>query len=312
MSEGIDPAGTGVAPAGAVRDRSAAQASRPGPVRRVFGTSKGVVGGALVALVVLTGIFAPVVIPKEAATRIDVLHRLAPPSAQHLLGTDQLGRDELVRVLLGARTSLYVGVFAVGLSIVIGLPLGLIGGYFGGWIDLVLMRIVDAIISFPVLLLALVISAVLGPDLTNATLSIGIVYAPYLARIARSEVLKVSAMPYVEAARASGAGHVWIMLRTVLPNIMPPVIVQSTISMAFAILAEAALSFLGLGTQPPTPSWGLMIQAARNYLDLAPWTALVPGAAIALSVLGLNMLGDALRDALDPSFVLEQGVAGKG
>ncbi|HKI57461.1 MAG TPA: ABC transporter permease [Trueperaceae bacterium] len=293
-------------------DRGRAASGRARALRRIFRTSKGLVGGTLVALVVVVGVLGPVVIPHHLATQIDVLHRLAPPSAAHPLGTDQLGRDELVRMLLGARTSLYVGVLAVALSVVIGLPLGLIGGYFGGWADLVLMRIVDAIISFPVLLLALTISAVLGPNLTNATLSIGIVYAPYLARIARSEVLKVSAMPYVEAARASGAGHVWIMLRTVLPNIVPPVIVQSTISMAFAILAEAALSFLGLGTQPPTPSWGLMIQAARDYLDIAPWTALVPGAAIALSVLGLNMLGDALRDALDPSFVMEQARRAEG
>ncbi|MEJ2665645.1 MAG: ABC transporter permease [Deinococcales bacterium] len=305
-ANGPNAAVTGVQGAAAAV-RPAGPSTRPSALRRIFRTPKGVVGGVLVALVVLTGIFGPILIPKDAATHIDVLHRLAPPSVHHLLGTDQLGRDELVRMLLGARTSLYVGVFAVGLSILIGLPLGVVGGYFGGWVDLVLMRIVDAIISFPVLLLALTISAVLGPNLTNATLSIGIVYAPYLARIARSEVLKVAALPYVEAARASGAGHLWIMLRTVLPNIMPPVIVQATISMAFAILAEAALSFLGLGTQPPTPSWGLMIQAARDYLDMAPWTALVPGTAIALSVLGLNMLGDSLRDALDPSFVMDEG-----
>jgi peptide/nickel transport system permease protein len=171
------------------------------------------------------------------------------------------------------------------------------------------MRLVDALLSFPVLLLALTISAILGASLRNATLAIGIAFAPYLARIVRSETLKVSTLPYIEAAKALGASHWRIVSRSVMPNIMAPLIVQATISVAFGILAEAGLSFLGLGTQPPTPSWGLMIQASRDYLDVAPWTALVPGGAVALTVLGLNMLGDAMRDALDPTFNLESAGA---
>jgi peptide/nickel transport system permease protein len=192
---------------------------------------------------------------------------------------------------------------------VLGLPVGVLAGYFRGWLDLTLMRLVDALLSFPVLLLALTISAILGASLRNATLAIGIAFAPYLARIVRSETLKVSTLPYIEAAKALGASHWRIVSRSVMPNIMAPLIVQATINVAFGILAEAGLSFLGLGTQPPTPSWGLMIQASRDYLDVAPWTALVPGGAVALTVLGLNMLGDALRDALDPTFNLESAGA---
>ncbi|MFO7854183.1 MAG: ABC transporter permease, partial [Paracoccaceae bacterium] len=175
-----------------------------------------------------------------------------------------------------------------------------------GWTDSGLMRLVDTFLSFPVLLLALTISAVLGPSLPNTILAIGIAFAPYLARIVRGEALRVAALPYIEAARSQGATHLRIVRRHVLPNIMAPVIVQATISVAFAILAEAGLSFLGLGTQPPTPSWGLMIQASRDYLDVAPWTALAPGLAVALTVLGLNMLGDALRDAMDPTVAAER------
>jgi ABC-type dipeptide/oligopeptide/nickel transport system permease subunit len=180
-----------------------------------------------------------------------------------------------------------------------------LAGYFGGWADSALMRLVDTLLAFPVLLLALTISAVLGPSLPNTILAIGVAFSPYLARIVRGETLKVTALPYIEAARSQGASNARIIRLHVLPNIMAPVIVQATISVAFAILAEAGLSFLGLGTQPPTPSWGLMIQASRDYLDVAAWTAIVPGLAVALTVLGLNMLGDVLRDALDPTVVSE-------
>ena len=200
------------------------------------------------------------------------------PSAGHLFGTDQLGRELVWRVLLGAHTSLVIAVAAVILSILIGLPIGVLAGYYRGWTDHALMRLVETLLSFPALLLALTISAVLGPNERNAILAIGIAFSPYLARIVRLHVL---------------------------PNIMAPLIVQATISVAFAILAEAGLSFLGLGTQAPTPSWGLMIQASRDYLDIAPWTALVPGVAIATTVLGLNMLGDVLRDVLDPTMAVE-------
>ncbi|AXI43558.1 ABC transporter permease [Sulfitobacter sp. SK011] len=265
-----------------------------------FFTSKGIIGIVLVTGVVLVAIFAPLVIPAEFATKMNMRARLDPPSMDYLFGTDQLGRDLFYRVMLGARTSVMIAVSAVVMSVVIGLPLGIISGYYGGVTDNLLMRLVDTLLSFPVLLLALTISAVLGPNLQNTIIAIGIAFTPFLARIIRGEALRIAQMPYVEAARAAGTTDLMMILRHILPNIMPPVIVQATISLAFAILAEAGLSFLGLGTQPPRASWGLMIQASRDYLDVAPWTALVPGAAVALTVLGLNMFGDVLRDALDP------------
>lgn len=265
-----------------------------------FRTAKGLIGATLVLLIVAVAILSPLLIPADWATRMDMRARLSPPTLAHPLGTDQLGRDLLYRVLLGARTSVMIAGAAVLMSIVIGLPLGLISGYVGKTTDNVLMRLVDTLLAFPALLLALTISAVLGPNLQNTIIAIGIAFTPYLARIIRGEALRVAQMPYVEAARTAGNTGPRLIVRHILPNIMPAVIVQSTISLAFAILAEAGLSFLGLGTQPPDASWGLMIQASRDYLDRAPWTALVPGAAVALTVLGLNMFGDALRDALDP------------
>jgi len=265
-----------------------------------FLTTKGLIGLTLVTLIALIGILAPVFIPSDAATAMDMTARLSPPSWKHPFGTDQLGRDLMVRVLLGARLSLEIAVTAVLMSIVIGLPLGMVSGYVGGRVDNVLMRLVDTLLAFPALLLALTISAVLGPNIQNTIIAIGVAFTPYLARIVRGETLRVAQMPYVEAARAAGTTDSLILTRHILPNIMPAVIVQATISVAFAILAEAGLSFLGLGTQPPAASWGLMIQASRDYLDRAPWTALVPGMAVALTVLGLNMFGDVLRDILDP------------
>ncbi len=266
-------------------------------------SAKGLIGLSLVILVGLVAVLSPLLIPEALSTKIDVTARLMPPSFDHLFGTDQLGRELFHRVLLGASTSLFIAFTAVALSILVGLPLGILSGYFAGWADHVLMRVVDTLLSFPAILLALVISSVLGPNVRNTILAIGIAFAPYLARIVRGETLKVCSLPYMEAIRSQGASNLRIISRHVMPNIMPPVIVQATISVAFAILAEAGLSFLGLGTQPPTPSWGLMIQASRDYLDVAPWTALVPGIAVALTVLGLNMLGDVLRDVLDPTIV---------
>lgn len=265
-----------------------------------FLSAKGLVGIGIVVLILLIAIFAPFFIPEEYSTRMDMRARLQMPSLNHLLGTDQLGRDLFYRVMMGARTSMMIAVTAVATSVILGLPIGVISGFYGGHTDNVLMRIVDTFLSFPVLLLALTISAVLGPNLPNTIVAIGIAFTPFLARIIRGEALRVTQMPYVEAARASGTTDLHLILRHILPNIMPPVIVQATISLAFAILAEAGLSFLGLGTQPPRASWGLMIQASRDYLDVAPWTALVPGAAVGLTVLGLNMFGDVLRDVLDP------------
>jgi len=251
-------------------------------------------------LILLIAVFAPLVIPEQAATQMNMRARLLPPSTEYWLGTDNLGRDLFARVILGTRLSILIAVTAVWTSLAIGLPIGVISGYFGGRIDNILMRLVDAFLSFPALLLALTISAVLGPSLPNTILAIGVAFTPFLARIIRGETLRVARLPYVEAARASGTTDLWMIVRHVLPNILPAVIVQTTISLAFAILAEAGLSFLGLGTQPPQASWGLMIQTSRDYLDVAPWTALVPGAAIGITVLALNVLGDDLRDAFDP------------
>ncbi|MCE8009816.1 ABC transporter permease [Aestuariivita sp.] len=265
-----------------------------------FRSTKGILGTAIVLIVLSIAILAPILIPADWATRMDMRARLSPPTWAHPMGTDQLGRDLMFRVLLGAQTSIFIAAAAVLMSIVIGLPLGLISGYMGRTTDNVLMRLVDTLLSFPALLLALTISAILGPNLQNTIIAIGIAFTPFLARIIRGEALRVAQMPYVEAARTAGNSDLRLITLHILPNIMPAVIVQATISLAFAILAEAGLSFLGLGTQPPDASWGLMIQASRDYLDRAPWTALVPGAAVALTVLGLNMFGDALRDALDP------------
>lgn len=265
-----------------------------------FRSAKGILGAIVVLTVLAIAVFAPLLIPADWATRMDMRARLSPPTWGHPLGTDQLGRDLFFRVLLGAQTSIFIAAAAVLMSIVVGLPLGLISGYVGKTTDNVLMRLVDTLLSFPALLLALTISAVLGPNLQNTIIAIGIAFTPFLARIIRGEALRVAQMPYVEAARTAGNSDLRMITLHILPNIMPVVIVQSTISLAFAILAEAGLSFLGLGTQPPDASWGLMIQASRDYLDRAPWTALVPGAAVGLTVLGLNMFGDALRDALDP------------
>jgi ABC-type dipeptide/oligopeptide/nickel transport system permease subunit len=267
---------------------------------RRFLTAKGLVGAALVVAMVLVAIVAPLLIPADYGTRMTMTARLHPPSELHWLGTDQLGRDLFYRVMLGARTSLGIAVAAVLMSLVLGLPIGMVSGFYRGHIDNALMRLVDTLLSFPALLLALTISAMLGPSIANATIAIGVAFTPFLARIVRGEALRVTQMPYVEAARAAGATDLNLILRHVAPNVMPPIIVQATISLAFAVLAEAALSFLGLGTQPPQSSWGLMIQASRDYLDVAPWTGLVPGAAVAITVLGLNMSGDILRDVFDP------------
>ncbi len=263
-------------------------------------TPKALVGLTLIVVIFAISIAAPFLIPASLGTKMQMALRLKPPMAGHPLGTDQLGRDLLYRVLLGARTSLTIATAAVAMSIAVGLPLGIVSGYFGGWLDNVLMRLVDTLLSFPALLLALTISSMLGPSLPNTIIAIGVAFTPFLARIIRGEALRVGQMPYVEAARAAGTRDLDMIVRHVLPNVVPLVIVQGTISLAFAILAEAGLSFLGLGTQPPQSSWGLMIQASRDYLDVAPWTGLVPGAAVALTVLGLNMFGDVLRDLFDP------------
>jgi peptide/nickel transport system permease protein len=225
---------------------------------------------------------------------------LAPPSLAHPMGTDDLGRDEFSRVIFGARIALLAGVISVSIAVVIGLPVGLLSGYYGGRVDDVVMRLTDALLSFPFLVLALALVAILGAGVDKAMIAIGLVFTPRFIRLSRAQVLGEREQPYVEAARAMGAGDGRILWRHLLPNSLSPLLVQASLDMAGAITAEATLSFLGLGTQPPTPAWGSMLNLAQSYLSTAPWTAIFPGLAIFLTVLALNLLGDGLREALDP------------
>ncbi len=230
----------------------------------------------------------------------DFGHLLGAPSLAHLMGTDDLGRDVFSRVVFGARTALLAGVISVSIAVVVGLPVGLLSGYYGGRVDAVLMRLTDALLSFPFLVLALALAAILGAGLDKAMIAIGLVFTPRFIRLARAQVLSEREQPYVEAARAMGAEDGRIIWRHVLPNSLSPVLVQASLDMAGAITAEATLSFLGLGTQPPTPAWGAMLNIAQGYLTTAPWMAIWPGLAIFVTVLALNLLGDGLREALDP------------
>ena len=259
---------------------------------------------ALAASLVLLGIILVALLDETIApysgTAVDVVNRLQPPSGEHWFGTDELGRDVLSRVVLGAAVSLRVGLVAVGIALVAGTTVGLLAGYLRGWVDDVLMRAMDVLFAFPAILMAIAVLAILGPGATNAMIAIGVVYTPIFARVTRAAVLTVREEVYVRASRSVGASDARILLRHVLPNAAPPIIVQTSISLAFAVLAEAALSFLGLGTQPPTPSWGRMLAEGRGFLELAWWMALFPGLAIVLVVLAFNLLGDSLRDVLDP------------
>jgi peptide/nickel transport system permease protein len=241
---------------------------------------------------------APVLAPYDPVAQI--AKPLLPPGGAHLAGTDEFGRDELSRLVYGARVSLYVGVLAVLIALALGGTSGVVAGFRGGWVDDVTMRVMDILLSMPPLVMAIAITAVLGPSLTNVMVAIGLVYTPTFARVARGPALAVVQRPYIEAARAIGAPGPRIVLRHVLPNVAAPILVQATVSLSTAILTEAALSFLGLGTQPPTASWGLMLSAARQYMLIDPWIAVLPGSAIAVTVLGFNLLGDGLRDVLDP------------
>lgn len=223
-----------------------------------------------------------------------------PPSGAYWLGSDELGRDILSRMIWGAQASLLAGVVSVIMAVAIGVPIGVVSGYFGGWIDIVISRFTDAFLAMPFLVMAIALAAFLGPSLTNAMIAIGLSATPIFIRLTRGQVLAVRTEEYIEGARAVGLGHVEIMSRYVLPNILPPIIVQATLTVATAILAEASLSFLGLGQQAPAASWGSMLSTAKNFLNQAPWMAMWPGMAIFLVVVGFNLLGDGLRDALDP------------
>jgi len=260
--------------------------------------------GAMIALgvvlfFVILALLAPGIAPYDPlATSWSAVRKA--PSAGHWFGTDEIGRDVLSRVVWGTRASLLAGVVSVSISLVFGVPIGLAAGYLGGWIDALISRMTDAMLACPFLILAIALAAFLGPSLTNAMIAIGISATPVFVRLTRAQVLHVKVEDYVEAARAVGNSHLRIALRHVLPNIMPPLIVQATLAIAAAIIAEAALSFLGLGQQPPAPSWGSMLNTAKNYIDNAPWMAVWPGVSIFMLVLSFNLLGDGLRDAFDP------------
>jgi peptide/nickel transport system permease protein len=266
--------------------------------RRVVARPAGVLGLALIGLLLLVAVGAPFLAPHSPVTQS--FKRLLPPGGPNPLGTDEFGRDMLSRIVFGSRISLQVGVIAVGVALVLGGTLGLLSGFFRGVVDTLVQRAVDILLAIPGVILIIAISGVVGPSMGTSMIAIGIVYSPAFARVIRGSTLAVVHEQYVEAARATGAAPWRLVARHVLPNVLAPVIVQVSLSFSTAILAEATLSYLGLGTQPPNPSWGTMLASGRKYLDLAPWLTVFPGIAIMLAVLGFNLLGDALRDALDP------------
>jgi peptide/nickel transport system permease protein len=256
-------------------------------------------GAAVLLVAVAAALLAPLVAPHDPLKQ-DLNHALARPDRAHLLGTDNVGRDVLSRVIWGTRVSLVAGLGSVGIAVLVGGLLGLLAGYAGGRVDGLVMRLMDAVLSFPPLVLALALGAVLGAGLTGVVIALGVVYTPTFARLMRGQVLSITAREYVDAARALGVPGWRIAWSHVLPNATAPIVVQASLSVAFAILAEASLSFLGLGVQPPGASWGSMINAGRGYLQQAPWIVFGPGAALFVTVVGLNFVGDAVRDALDP------------
>ena len=253
----------------------------------------------IILVLIIVAIFTPLLAPFDPI-KVDLFNRYQAPSGTHWLGTDELGRDILSRLIYGSRISIQVGVIAVGIALIIGTFLGAVSGYFGKWIDMIVMRIIDILMAFPSILLAIALVAVMGKGLTNTMIAVGIVGIPQFARIVRSSVLSVKETEYVEAGRAIGAKSSRILFRHVLPNCLAPLIVQTTLSIGTAILDAAGLSFLGLGAQPPEAEWGAMLNAGREALQSSPWVVLFPGIAILITVIGFNLLGDGLRDALDP------------
>ena len=268
-------------------------------LRRLMRRRGAMLGLGVVALFVLIALLAPTIAPHDPLQTSWSAVRKAP-NAAHLFGTDEIGRDVASRVIWGARASLLAGLVSVCISIALGVPIGLLAGYVGGWVDGLISRMTDAMLACPFLILAIALAAFLGPSLTNAMIAIGISATPVFIRLTRAQVLAVKVEDYVEAARAVGNSHLRIALRHILPNVVPPLIVQATLAIAAAVIAEASLSFLGLGQQPPAPSWGSMLNTAKNYIDNAPWMAVWPGLSIFLLVLSFNLVGDGLRDALDP------------
>jgi ABC-type dipeptide/oligopeptide/nickel transport system permease subunit len=268
-------------------------------LRRTAGARLAPIGAVVLVLALVVAVAAPVLAPHDPI-RQDLGNTLAPPGRAHWLGTDNVGRDVLSRVMWGTRVSLVAGFVSVAIAVLVGGLLGIVAGYAGGRVDGLVMRLMDAVLSFPPLVLALALGAVLGAGLVGVLIALGVVYTPTFARLTRGQVLAVKARDYVDAARALGAPGWRIACRHVLPNAATPIVVQASLSVAFAILAEASLSFLGLGIQPPEASWGSMINAGRGYLQQAPWIVFGPGAALFVTVVGLNFVGDAVRDALDP------------
>lgn len=267
--------------------------------RKLRANKSALIGAAVVTLFVGLAVLAPLLpIADPNATDWGAIRK--PPSATAWMGTDEIGRDVLARMIWGAQASLLAGVVSVLIAVAIGVPFGLISGYFGGWTDSIISRITDALLALPFLIMAIALAAFLGPSLTNAMIAIGLSAVPIFIRLTRGQVLAIKTEDYVEGARAIGLGHIPIMTRYILPNVFPPILVQATLTIATAIIAEASLSFLGLGQQPPAPSWGSMLNTAKNFLSQAPWMAIWPGAGIFLVVMGFNLMGDGLRDALDP------------
>ena len=278
---------------------AARQTRRPSVWRTISRQKLAVTGALLVLLFAVIALVGPVIAPFGPTQQFSA-DRLKPPGGAFLLGTDEFGRDILSRLLWGAQISFQVGAIAVGLAGVIGIVIGLIAGYTGGWVDNLLTLLMDVIFAFPAILLAIAIISLLGNDLTNAMIAIAIVYMPTFMRVVRGAVLSVRHTAYLEAAISVGTPTLRILARHVFPNITAPLIVHASLIFAFAILAEASLAFLGLGNKPPSPSWGSMVSSSYGFLQLAPWAAIFPGTAIALTVLGFNLLGDGIRDALDP------------
>ena len=278
---------------------SAVLNTRPGVLKRLVRNRSALIGGTLVTIFVLMALFAPL-LPLADPVKSNFLAIRKPPSELYWFGTDELGRDQLTRIFFGAQASLLAGIVSVLIALAIGIPFGLLAGWYGGWIDIVISRITEALLACPFLILAIAFAAVLGPSLTNAMIAIGLSAVPIFIRLVRGQVLSVKAEDFVEGARAVGARDLRLMFRHVLPNTLSPIVVQSTLFMAQAIILEAALSFLGLGQQPPSPSWGQMLNVAKNFMEQAPWMSVAPGICIFLAVLGFNLLGDGLRDALDP------------
>lgn len=271
----------------------------PGLLSRLIRRPTAFIGLAVLAIIALAAILAPLIAP-YSPTKLSVANRLKEPSLAHLFGTDDLGRDILSRMIHGARASLLASFVSVSIAFTVGVPIGLCSGYLGGIVDGVIMRFTDAMLAIPALIFAVSLAAFLGPSLTNAVIAIGVSAIPVFVRLSRAQAMAVKHEEYVEAAVVIGNPRWRLVLRHILPNIIPALIVQATLTMAFAVIAEASLSFLGVGQQPPEASWGNMLAIAKNYLEDAPWMAIWPGAAIFFTVLSFNLLGDTLQDALDP------------